>query len=204
MHELSFALLRSTNVTRCERWHPGFPDAEAWTIADWSNAMAGEAGEAANVVKKMRRIETGNPGRRDGTVDALRDELADELADVVCYADLLAAKVGIDLGSAVARKFNAVSAREGFPDVLLQSYTADGVALVAPGHLSFIECLASAGAWLSANSDGTYRRVGIRNVSCIPRSSLPEDLVDPPVDGNEALEPWTQFVVTFEAVTADV
>jgi hypothetical protein len=28
-------------------------------LADWSNAMCGEAGEAANVVKKIRWIETG-------------------------------------------------------------------------------------------------------------------------------------------------
>lgn len=52
--------LSATNGRRCERWHgAGWkgPD-DAWTIADWSNAMAGEAGEAANVVKKLRRVQT--------------------------------------------------------------------------------------------------------------------------------------------------
>lgn len=43
------------NRRRCERWHPGFPhDPGGWSGADWSNAMCGEAGEAANVVKKLR------------------------------------------------------------------------------------------------------------------------------------------------------
>lgn len=34
---------------------------------------------------------------------------ADELADVIIYADLIAARLGIDLGDAVRRKFNEVS-----------------------------------------------------------------------------------------------
>lgn len=125
MTSLDLDLLRSANQQRCARWHG--PDTEPWTLADWSNAMCGEAGEAANVVKKLRRIETGtdreiqNFPRADG--GALRraafvELLADELADVVIYADLVAANAGIDLAEAIIDKFNAVSEREGFPERL--------------------------------------------------------------------------------------
>ena len=44
--------------------------------------------------------------------------LGTRLADVVTYADLLATYYGIDLGSAVVAKFNAVSELQGFPERL--------------------------------------------------------------------------------------
>jgi len=114
---LTFSDLRDVNVSRCKRWHPGFPD-DAWTIADWSNAAAGEMGEAANVVKKIRRLQFGRPGALDPTADVLQGMLADEIADTVIYLDLLAAHAGIDLAAAVRSKFNEVSRREGFPEHL--------------------------------------------------------------------------------------
>ena len=101
---LTFAQLREANVTRCKRWHPTFgsPEGDAWSGADWSNAMAGEMGEAANIVKKLRRLETGAAqGPDDPPSDQLRAMLADEIADTVIYADLLAAYYGIDLAAAV-------------------------------------------------------------------------------------------------------
>lgn len=66
-------------------------------------ALAGEVGEAANLVKKVRR--------GDFTLDEAREKIADELADVVIYVDLLAKAARIDLASAVERKFNVVSRR---------------------------------------------------------------------------------------------
>jgi NTP pyrophosphatase (non-canonical NTP hydrolase) len=113
---LTFRALRAANVLRKARWHG---ETDEWTGADWSNAMCGEAGEAANIVKKLRRHET-----RTGTeyntpeVEALLPRLAEELADVVIYCDLLAAKYGLDLGSAVVGKFNHVSAVQDFPERL--------------------------------------------------------------------------------------
>lgn len=114
---LTFRDLRDVNVARCKRWHPGFPNDE-WTIADWSNAAAGEMGEAANVVKKIRRAEFGHPGANDPASWELMEMLADEIADTMIYLDLLAAHVGIDLETAIRRKFNAVSERESFPERL--------------------------------------------------------------------------------------
>jgi len=64
--------------------------------------MNGEAGEAANLVKKIRRGDY---------VDIAAVEK--ELADMICYADLLAYHLDIDLGKAVRQKFNEVSKRVG-------------------------------------------------------------------------------------------
>jgi NTP pyrophosphatase (non-canonical NTP hydrolase) len=114
---LTFARFAEANRSRCRRWHPGFPDDNAWTGADWSNAMCGEAGEAANVVKKLRRLETGAaPGPDDPPADELRAMLADEIADVIAYTFLLAEHYGVDVAAATAAKFNRVSARQGFPE----------------------------------------------------------------------------------------
>lgn len=113
---LDLAALRAANATRRVRWHP--PDSIPWSGADWSNAMQGEAGEAGNVVKKLRRHETGVATPRDPHVPELLDMLGAELADTVIYLDLLAAHYGIDLSAAVVAKFNLVSEREGFPERL--------------------------------------------------------------------------------------
>jgi NTP pyrophosphatase (non-canonical NTP hydrolase) len=126
---LRFNDLREANVTRCRRWHPNFLSGDdEWTSADWSNAMCGEAGETANVVKKLRRGETGTaPGPDDPPRDDLLCMLADELADTVTYADLLAAFYDIDLGAAIADKFNRVSERQGFPDRLCAPPPSSGL-----------------------------------------------------------------------------
>ena len=113
---LTFARLAVQNRMRRERWHDGADD---WTGSDWGNAMAGECGEACNLVKKLRRHETGaGIGYNTPSVDALISGLAEELADVVIYADLVAQHYGINLGGAVCYKFNAVSIAQGFPERL--------------------------------------------------------------------------------------
>lgn len=118
---LTFEGLSRVNRQRCNRWHPGFPEHNKadWSGADWSNALCGEAGELANVVKKIRRLECEyDQGPSDPPLEDLRVMLADEMADVVCYLDLLATFYDVDLAAAVARKFNAVSERQGFPERL--------------------------------------------------------------------------------------
>lgn len=117
---LNLTDLRVASLARAARWHEG---AEPWSGADWSNAMCGEAGEAANVVKKLRRQETGirQPGPPPAELLAM---LAKELADVVIYADLVAEHYGLDLAAAVVQKFNEVSDRYGFPERLGASNVA--------------------------------------------------------------------------------
>ena len=98
---LTFDELRRVNVERCEG--PTFAHKVGdWSALEWAGAMCGEAGEAANLCKKIRRGE-----------DVSHDDVGRELADVVAYADLLAASLGLDLGYWVARKFNEVSIRRG-------------------------------------------------------------------------------------------
>jgi NTP pyrophosphatase (non-canonical NTP hydrolase) len=106
---LSFPLLRLANVRRCEQvFHP----LDEWSITDWATAMAGECGEACNEVKKLRRLDGADASQdKPQARDRLREKIAHELADLVIYADLLAARLGIDLGDAVVEKFNEVSAK---------------------------------------------------------------------------------------------
>lgn len=105
--------LRAANQARQRQWDPE----ELLDKLYFSNALAGEAGEVCNVVKKMIREEHKLTGSR-----AVVSDLAFELADVIIYADLLAAKCGIDLEEAVASKFNRVSISYDF----LQRLTLPG------------------------------------------------------------------------------
>ena len=99
MNTLTFDRLRETNVARCEDvFHP----LASWSLTEWALAMIGEAGEVCNVVKKINRGD-----------HAADQGLGAELADVVIYADLLAARAGINLEAAIVEKFNAVSRKRG-------------------------------------------------------------------------------------------
>ncbi len=80
-----------------------------WNVAEWGCAMAGEAGEACNIAKKIRRGDFA-----EGTeLQYAIDKLAEELADTVIYCDLMAQRVGLDLGSEVRAKFNRKSRELG-------------------------------------------------------------------------------------------
>lgn len=92
-------IFRLKNVERCEQVFHKLYDWKPW---EWSNAMAGEVGEVCNLTKKMLRGE-----------DINLDDLAEEISDVVIYADLLAARLGIDLEEAIIKKFNKVSTKRG-------------------------------------------------------------------------------------------
>lgn len=101
--------LRTANVARCEQvFHP----IQSWTPTDWACAMAGEAGEACNAVKKLRRMDDGtNTAKDPQTRGECVEIISKEIADLIIYADLLAARLGIDLSAAVKSKFNEVSDR---------------------------------------------------------------------------------------------
>lgn len=120
---LTFDALRRQNAQRHVRWSD-----DQWSGGDWSNAMCGEAGEAANVVKKLRRHETGGVVQYNTPSPAeLHGALGMELADVVIYADLLALYYNVDLGHAVTEKFNLVSMAQGFPERLTGSFEFEGL-----------------------------------------------------------------------------
>lgn len=96
--------LRKANVTRQAEWDPD----DQITLSYRGNEMAGEVGEACNVIKKLERERMGIRGSRDTVA-----HLAEELADVIICADLIAAAAGIDLDHAVRAKFNATSEKMG-------------------------------------------------------------------------------------------
>ena len=104
---LHFSKLREANVRRCEEV---FHKLDDWSPTDWATAMAGECGEVCNEVKKLRRLDSA-----DSVLDssAMREYLTtligNELADLIIYADLLAARMGIDLSERIKFKFNEVS-----------------------------------------------------------------------------------------------
>jgi NTP pyrophosphatase (non-canonical NTP hydrolase) len=109
---LSFDMLRAANTARLplfknRKGEPAHsePDGSDWSLCDWSNAVVGEIGEAANIIKKVRR--------GDLTLEEARPALAKEFADAVTYLDILAMRAGIDLGEATTQKWDEVSERIG-------------------------------------------------------------------------------------------
>lgn len=121
--DITFRRVSAVNAKRADRWHKGFPNhTDGWTGADWSNAMCGEAGETANVVKKLRRIDTQIQQAEQGEhpdeayVAMLKQKLATEIGDTFLYLDLLAQYYGLKMEKCVVDTFNRVSDREGFPE----------------------------------------------------------------------------------------
>lgn len=111
---LTFNALRAANRARLptfknRKGEPAHsePDGSDWALSAWSNAVCGELGEAANLIKKVER--------GDLTLDEARADLAREFADVVTYLDILAFRAGVDLGAATIAKFNEISVRVGSP-----------------------------------------------------------------------------------------
>lgn len=110
MNPLTFAKLSQANAARVGQFKNRLgvlahtkADGSDWTIAEWTNAMAGECGEACNFSKKIRR------GDFDHDPALGNRMLAKELADTIIYADLAAQRQGINLGEAVRDKFNEKS-----------------------------------------------------------------------------------------------
>ena len=68
----------------------------------WGCALAGEAGEVANILKKWER---------DGGNVKLAGALAKELADVFLYVVLTAREFNIDLENAILTKIRIVKER---------------------------------------------------------------------------------------------
>ncbi len=109
---LTFNVLREANTRRLpqfknakgERAHEK-EDGSDWSLNDWLTAVTGELGEAANLLKKVRR--------GDFPLSEVREEIGNELADVATYLDILANQCEINLGNAIINKFNVVSDRVG-------------------------------------------------------------------------------------------
>lgn len=112
---MDFVELRAANVARDREWvSPGA--GQALSLSFRGNELAGEIGEACNVLKKLECERLGLVGSR-----ATLDDLAEELSDGIICIDLIAMDTGIDLGPAVERKFNKTSVARGLATRLTTS-----------------------------------------------------------------------------------
>lgn len=106
MNTDSFAAFQSVNK---ERSNTKFGNhLQEWTPGDWALAIAGEAGELCNILKKVRR--------EDFTIDEARMDILKEVADIITYCDLLCTSLGESTGEVVRSKFNEVSLRVGYKE----------------------------------------------------------------------------------------
>jgi NTP pyrophosphatase (non-canonical NTP hydrolase) len=117
---LTFNVLRQANLNRL----PTFKNAKGeaahtkadgsdWTPAQWLQAVTGELGEYANLRKKFER----------GDIDenTFKDLAGKELADIQTYLDILAFRLGIDLGLVTMSKFNQKSREVNSPILIAGS-----------------------------------------------------------------------------------
>lgn len=114
------------NLSRVERWH----SLNSWSPLEWAGAMCGEAGEAANSAKKLKRVQdqiANNDGRLFGLEMSLTEQeklyakqIGMEVADTIIYSVLLCARVGVDLEACIKEAFNQKSEEYGFPERLGQ------------------------------------------------------------------------------------
>lgn len=97
-------LLRHANILRDAEWNPK----KLLSLSFRGNELAGEIGEACNVLKKLDRERIGLVGSR-----ATTDQLAEELADGMICLDLIAMEFDIPMWDAIRRKFNKTSQERG-------------------------------------------------------------------------------------------
>lgn len=101
------------NRRRCESPNGFNHKLSSWSLSDWMTALAGEVGEAANIVKKLNRIRDGIPGNTESK-EELEHALSHELADIAIYLDLLAQAAGWDLEMVREIKFQITSKKIGY------------------------------------------------------------------------------------------
>jgi len=110
---LRFDVLQQACSERAKEWDdPDLP------LSYFGNELAGEVGEACNVVKKLERARYGMVGSRD-TVDHLADECGDAMICLVRLAN----KAGFDLGEITHAKFNRTSAKNGLTTMISEDGT---------------------------------------------------------------------------------
>ncbi|MGG9998708.1 MazG-like family protein [Pseudovibrio ascidiaceicola] len=108
---MKFQTLRNANTDRQREW----PGNEKIDIAFRAIEVAGEFGEVCEAVKKYLRESRAIAGST-----ATISDIANEMADAIIALDLLASQLEINLGEAVASKFNLTSAKYGLKTQLPQ------------------------------------------------------------------------------------
>ncbi len=104
-NHLAFSELKSANQLRCERdFNERLDDTSTYTPADWVLSVVEETGEIAGAI-------LGATGKKRSKKHLTMADVGNEIADAVIYLDLLATRLGMNLGDLVVAKFNATSAR---------------------------------------------------------------------------------------------
>lgn len=121
---LTLQELIAKSTARANRWHHG--DLNEWSALEWAGAMAGEAGEACNAAKKLKRLEDGIAsinleGRNLANVNHAKQTVGREVADTILYAVLVAVRCEVDLEQVLIEVFNKKSEEYGFPERLEQT-----------------------------------------------------------------------------------
>jgi NTP pyrophosphatase (non-canonical NTP hydrolase) len=104
IRHMTFDEFSKMNRARCDgAFHRG----EApWGIDRWALAIAGEAGELCNLVKKCIR--------GDFTFESQRQNILNELADVMTYCDLAISYLDANTAQVIWDKFEKVNERIGW------------------------------------------------------------------------------------------
>ena len=109
------------NVQRSQRWH-GKDGINQWSPLEWAGAMAGEAGEACNAAKKLKRLQDEIPSINEGErhfndIANVKHHIAKEVADTILYALLLVSRIGVtDFETILQEVYNKKSEEYGFPE----------------------------------------------------------------------------------------
>lgn len=119
-----------TSYARALRWHKA--GISEWSALEWAGAMAGEAGEACNAAKKLRRLELKIPSMNEGDrhyrdMESAKLAIAHEACDTILYALLLMNRVGLtgaQIERAIANVFNVKSQEYGFPERIGEPYSS--------------------------------------------------------------------------------
>ena len=109
--------IQETNWKRYHRWMEGSP---GWSILEAAGELCGEAGELANICKKLRRLELGIAGNAKSATPMdkyqLQEKLRGEIGDVFICLALVASKEGHVLHDCIREAFNKKSEQMGFPE----------------------------------------------------------------------------------------
>lgn len=115
--------LREANEKRNAEWaNPGKP----FTLIFWANELAGEAGEACNILKKLDREHNYGVAGSRAPITAL----AEELADVVICCDLTAMNLGVPFNPALCWPSATFTPKPDHPFSELGAKIARAVGLV--------------------------------------------------------------------------
>jgi hypothetical protein len=118
--KLSFKALQKANLKRCSDPNGFNHPLDGWSELEWAGAMCGEAGEAANVAKKISRAKLNVRGNKKGEreLPVLYAKCAAEYADTIIYAVLGLSRLGFDAGEAVRDRFNEKSQEIGYGEYI--------------------------------------------------------------------------------------